>query len=55
MTDCNTQTNSNQDDIDDDLTQKQLEANFLQGLQEVLLGQTYPIDKLWDMVDDGSC
>jgi hypothetical protein len=38
-------------DSDDDLTQEQLEANFRQGLHEVVSGQTYPIDKLWDMVD----
>jgi hypothetical protein len=39
-------------DSDDDLTQEQLEANFRQGLHEIISGQTYPIDKLWDMVDD---
>lgn len=39
-------------DSDDDLTQEQLEANFRQGLHEIVSGQTYPIDKLWDMVDD---
>lgn len=39
-------------DSDDDLTQEQLEANFRQGLHEVMTGKTYPIDKLWDMVDD---
>jgi hypothetical protein len=39
-------------DSDDDLTQEQLEANFRQGLHEALSGQTNPIDKLWDMVDD---
>lgn len=35
----------------DDLTEEQLKANFRQGLHEVVSGQTYPIDKLWDMVD----
>lgn len=39
-------------DSDDDLTQEQLETNFRQGLHEVLTGKTYPIEKLWDMVDD---
>ena len=39
-------------DAADDLTQEQLEANFRQGLHEAVSGQTYPIDKLWDMVDD---
>lgn len=38
-------------DDDSDLTQEQLEANFRQGLHEVVSGKTYPIDKLWDMVD----
>ncbi len=38
-------------DDDSDLTQEQLEANFRQGLQEVVSGKTYPINKLWDMVD----
>ena len=36
---------------DDDLTQEQLEASFIQGLQEVITGQVYPIEQLWDMVD----
>ncbi|MBI1277308.1 MAG: hypothetical protein GC179_04185 [Anaerolineaceae bacterium] len=35
----------------DDLTKEQLEANFRQGLHEVVSGKTYPIDQLWDMVD----
>ena len=39
-------------DSDDDLTQEQLEANFRQGLHEVMSGQTYSIDQLWNMVDD---
>ena len=39
-------------DSNDDLTQEQVEANFRQGLHEVMTGQTYSIDKLWDMVDD---
>jgi len=38
-------------DDKDELTQEQLEANFRQGLHETVTGQTYPIDKLWDMVD----
>lgn len=36
---------------EDELTQEQLEANFRQGLHETVTGQTYPIEKLWDMVD----
>jgi hypothetical protein len=39
-------------DTDDDLTQEQLEANFKQGLKEVMTGQVYPIEQLWDVVDD---
>jgi hypothetical protein len=42
------------DDMDDELTQEEIEANFLRGLQEVLSGQTYPVDQLWDKVDDDS-
>ncbi len=38
-------------DSDDGLTQEQLEANFRQGLHEIVSGKTYPVDKLWDMVD----
>lgn len=38
---------------EDELTQAEIEVNFRQGLHETVNGQTYPIDKLWDMVDAG--
>ena len=39
-------------DVEDDLTQEQLETNFKQGLYEAVTGQVYPVEQLWDMVDD---
>ena len=51
MTEFDTQSDFMMSD-GDDLTQEQLEANFWQGLEEVMTGKTYPIEQLWNMVDD---
>ncbi len=54
MTELGTYIDPERDDMNDKVTQEEIEANYLRGLQEVLSGQTYPIDQLWDMVDDDS-